>query len=247
MDRLPHVKFTNLYGPTEATIASSYHTLERRPADENSEVPIGTACGGEELLVLDDARQPVPPGGIGNLHIGGAGLSPGYWRDPARTAEAYAELERPGGGTARFYRTGDLARLGEDGLVRFVGRADTQIKSRGYRIELGEIEAALHSIDWIEDGAVVGVATDGFEGTAICCAYVTRGGKAAEVSALRASLGNFVPGYMIPARWIQLEELPLSANGKVDRKKLQDLFMNEPPPPKHASATPSLRGDAPDV
>src|SRR5207248_2644838 len=141
-----HARFTNLYGPTEATIASSYYTVPRCPAHERAPVPIGTACDGEELLILDDEMRPVRDGEIGNLYIGGVGLSPGYWNDPEKTRSVF--LPRPGGAglDERLYRTGDLGRRGADGLLYFAGRTDTQIKSRGYRIELGEIESALNAL-----------------------------------------------------------------------------------------------------
>ena len=143
MKRVPHATFTNLYGPTEATIASSYYTVPECPATELADIPIGTPCAGEELLVLDGDLRPVPSGTIGDLYIGGVGLSPGYWRDEDKTRVAFLKDPRSADETRRIYRTGDLARLGTDGLTYFHGRSDSQIKSRGYRIELGEIETAL--------------------------------------------------------------------------------------------------------
>src|SRR5207248_1796572 len=122
MRRLPHARFTNLYGPTEATIASSYYTVPRCPTDERAPVPIGTPCDGEELMILDDEMRPVRDGEIGNLYIGGVGLSPGYWNDPDKTRSVF--LPRPGaaGLDERLYRTGDLGRRGADGLMYFAGR-----------------------------------------------------------------------------------------------------------------------------
>ena len=109
-------------------------------------------------------------GEVGDLYIGGVGLSPGYWRDLEKTRAAFL----PYGDSGRIYRTGDLAKIGDDGLVYFVGRADTQIKSRGYRIELGEIEVVLNTFEQLKECAVVAVPTDGFENNLICCAYVVR-------------------------------------------------------------------------
>ncbi len=226
MKRLPHVTFTNLYGPTEATIASSYYTIPECPADESVPVPIGRACEGEELLVLDDRLRPVRPGETGDLYIAGVGLSPGYWRDEKQTAEAF--VPRPGAGPGeRIYRTGDLASVGPDGLVRFHGRADSQIKSRGYRIELGEIETALHALGALEECAVVGAATSGFEGTSICCAFSVRPGGEATPPRLRSALTGRLPSYMIPARWKLLPRLPKNANGKIDRRALREMFEAE--------------------
>ena len=158
----------------------------------------------------------------GELCIGGAGLSPGYWRDPAKTAEAFVPHPRRAG--ERIYRTGDLGRMRPDGLFELVGRADTQIKSRGYRIELGEIEAALGTLPGLRESAVVAIPTDGFEQWLICCAYVPLPGTAPAPAALRAALARLVPGYMLPARWQQHAALPRNANGKVDRPRLKQEF-----------------------
>ena len=216
MKRLPHVTFTNLYGPTEATIASSYYTLPSCPTDETQPIPIGRACEGEELLVLDSSLAPLPPGEIGDLYIGGAGLSPGYWRDEEKTAAAFVTDGRG----RRIYRTGDLAQVDSEGQFHFLGRADSQIKSRGYRIELGEVEAALSAIPEVRECAVVGLDTGGFEGTAICCAYA---GDIEQVE-LRKRLTETLPSYMLPARWLVLEELPKNVNGKIDRRALRERF-----------------------
>jgi amino acid adenylation domain-containing protein len=219
MDRLPHVRFTNLYGPTEATIASSYHTLEERPADETAPVPIGVPCADEELLVLDSELKPAPRGEIGDLFIGGVGLSPGYWRDAEKTEAAFIPDPRDPG--ERIYRTGDLARVGDDDLVYFLGRADSQIKSRGYRIELGEIESALNAIESVRECAVVGVDTEGFEGTAICAACAPGD---LEPPGLRSALTEVLPSYMLPSRWMALDSLPKNLNGKIDRRDLRERF-----------------------
>jgi len=220
MERLPHVRFTNLYGPTEATIASSYHTVPRLPEDPRARIPIGRACGGEELLVLDEHLLPVPAGQIADLYIAGQGLSPGYWQDPQKTAAAFLQM----GGTPakRVYRTGDLAFLGEDGLVYFVGRSDTQIKSRGHRIELGEIEAALNTLDYLSESAVVAIPTDGFEGTGICCAFAAV--DDVTPAKIREALRRLLPAYMLPSLWLQFEALPKNKNGKVDRSLLAERF-----------------------
>jgi amino acid adenylation domain-containing protein len=222
MKRLPHVTFTNLYGPTEATIASGYHTLRRPPDHPKAEVPIGTGCDGEELLVLDERLAPAAPGVVGDLYIRGVGLSPGYWRDAERTAAAFIANPRGKDANDRLYRTGDLARLGADGLVYFVGRADSQIKSRGYRIELGEIEAALSTLDALQEAAVLGIPTSGFEGTLIACAYAPRSGRQVSPGDVRKALSALVPPYMLPSRWLPLPALPKNATGKIDRRMLRE-------------------------
>jgi amino acid adenylation domain-containing protein len=211
MKRLPHARFTNLYGPTETTIASSYYDMPACPENPAEHIPIGRACDGEELLLIND-----------EIHIGGVGLSPGYWRDPEKTAAAFVpHPSRPG---SRIYRTGDLGRLRPDGLFELVGRADTQIKSRGYRIELGEIEAALASLAQLRESAIVAIPSQGFEQWQICCAYVAMEGCSLTPGALRNELAKLIPGYMMPARWSEYQALPRNAHGKVDRPRLKDHF-----------------------
>jgi amino acid adenylation domain-containing protein len=228
MRRLPHVRFTNLYGPTEATIASSWYDVPGIPEDETKPVPIGRACDGEELLVLDEALRPSAPGETGDLYIRGVGLSPGYWRDAAKTAAAFVANPFSEDAEDRIYRTGDLARVSENGEIVLVGRADTQIKSRGYRIELGEIEAVLHTIETLEESAVVAVESGGIDGLAIACGYAPRPGIELEPADLRALLAARLPAYMLPARWRRFDRLPLNANGKVDRKALKEIFAATP-------------------
>src|SRR5882724_8220394 len=201
MERLPHATFTNLYGPTETTIASSYYAVPTCPEDDGVAIPIGTPCGGEELLVLSETLRPVSPGEVGDLYIRGVGLSPGYWRDPEKTRAAFVPNPMSPDPGDRLYRTGDLAKTGADGLVYFLGRADSQIKSRGYRIELGEIEAALNAMDSLGECAVVAVPSDGFEGPTICCAYVAPAGVGVTPPMLRTALAKILPGYMVPGRW----------------------------------------------
>jgi amino acid adenylation domain-containing protein len=224
MARLPHVTFTNLYGPTETTIASSYYRVPSCPEHDCTAIPIGTPCAGEELLVLDEELQPLPLGEVGDLYIGGVGLSPGYWRDPEKTRAVFLRHPFSRHPSERVYRTGDLAKIGDDGLVYFLGRADSQIKSRGYRIELGEIETALNGLSHLRECAVVAIATDGFEGTAICCAYVPHPGIPITPAGLRKELARVLPGPMLPTRWIAFDRLPRNANGKVDRRQLQEAF-----------------------
>src|SRR5262249_878211 len=155
---------------------------------EREPIPIGEACSGEELLVLDAQLRPAPEDEIGDLYIRGVGLSPGYWRDAEKTRSAFLPYPGGAGPRDRIYRTGDLAGRGGEGLVYFLGRADTQIKSRGYRVELGEIEAAFHSLPGLLESAVVAIQSDGFEGWLICCAYVPAAGREISASELRKSL-----------------------------------------------------------
>lgn len=226
MRKLPAVQFTNLYGPTEATIASSYYTVPTCPESETEQIPIGTPCDGEELLVLDEQKLPAAIGQIGDLYIAGAGLSPGYWRDQEKTDAVF--LQDPTCiAKRRIYKTGDLATLGEDGLVYYVGRADTQIKSRGYRIELGEIETALNAIPFLDETAVVAIDTGGFENKAICCAWVPKPGCEVTIAQIKAKLSDTIPRYMMPQHWMSFELLPRNANGKTHRPQLREIFAAE--------------------
>lgn len=234
MRRLPHVRFTNLYGPTEATIASSHYSLPAVPEDETQPVPIGTACAGEELLVLDETLFAKPVGEIGDLYISGVGLSPGYWRDDDKTRAAFLPDPRSQDSGARIYRTGDLARVDEYGVAHFLGRADSQIKSRGYRIELGEVESALNTARGIQECAVVGVEVSGFEGTAICAAYVVA--DSVNPAELRAELAKVLPTYMLPARLMSFDVLPKNQNGKIDRPALRRLFVEERAAPRRGNS-----------
>jgi acyl-coenzyme A synthetase/AMP-(fatty) acid ligase len=243
MERLPHVAFTNLYGPTEATIASTFYDMPTPPADDTAPVPIGRAIPGEELFVLDDDLAPLPAGVAGGLYIRGAGLSPGYWRDPERTRAAF--LPNPFGPDAgdRIYRTGDLAYTDADGLLYLLGRADSQIKCRGYRIELGEIETAVLGSGLVREAVVTAVASPGFEGLAICCAYVPDGDGITHLD-LKRRLGGLLPPYMLPARFLALPSLPRNGNGKLDRRQVKEAFEGTLPRVAHAAAAAAASSHA---
>jgi amino acid adenylation domain-containing protein len=223
MRRLPHARFTNLYGPTETTISSSYFTIPHCPTDPREPIPLGRACDGEELLVLDERLQPCADDQVGDLYIRGVGVSPGYWRDPDRTHTAFLQ-DLTGNTGRRIYKTGDRARRDARGLLYFCGRGDTQIKSRGYRIELGEIEAALNALNEISEGAVVAIDSCSFETTLICCAYAPARGAAISPTEVKARLAAILPRYMLPARWKEYDVLPRNGNGKVDRPLLKEAF-----------------------
>jgi amino acid adenylation domain-containing protein len=226
MERLPHVTFTNLYGPTETTVASSYYTVPEIPEDNNVDIPIGEACKGEQLHVLDEELNPVPAGETGELYISGVGVSKGYWKDPERTEEVFLTDPSAEGNGRIIYKTGDLAHFGEDGLCYFHGRVDNQIKSRGYRIELGEIESALNSLQMTMECAVVAISTEGFEGQAICCAFVPVKDGEIGPKELEKKLKGLLPGYMIPHYWEIYSVLPKNKNGKINRKKIASRFQH---------------------
>ncbi|MFF2998187.1 amino acid adenylation domain-containing protein [Streptomyces sp. NPDC057950] len=225
MSRLPHVRFTNMYGPTETTIVSSCHTLATIPDGDAAAVPIGRPVPGKYFQVLDGDMRPARPGAVGDLHISGAGLTPGYWGDPALTERSFVEW--PSGSGARWYRTGDLAREDGQGVFHFHGRADRQIKSSGHRIELDEVAAALRDLPGLKDIAVVSVPAPGAEGNRICAAYVPLPGSGSTPAQLRTALAANLPQYMLPSQWRAYESLPLNANGKIDHLAVRQAFLNE--------------------
>ncbi|WP_438016720.1 amino acid adenylation domain-containing protein [Sorangium sp. So ce315] len=216
-ERLSGAELHNLYGPTEASIDVTSWACRRD--DTSASVPIGHPIANTQIYLLDRHGQPVPPGVAGELHIGGAGLARGYHQRPDLTAERFVPDPfgaAPGG---RLYRTGDLARHRPDGAIEFLGRLDHQVKIRGLRVELGEIEARLLQHPDVQEAVVV--ARDEAHGGKRLVAYVAgHGGAAPEPEALRGWLGEALPAYMVPAPIVVLERLPLSPNGKVDRRAL---------------------------
>lgn len=225
MTRVPHAAFTNVYGPTEATVNCTFHTLPDMPEASLTSVPIGVPIPGRRLAILDDAGRPVPPGQIGHLSVGGQGLSPGYWRDGARTSASF--VETPAGSGERWYRTGDLAAVDDRGVYHFHGRSDRQIKSRGYRIELDDVAAALSRLPEIEESAVVAIPVEGFEGTLICAGYVPAAGRNGSVAEVKRALARELPAYMLPRRWASFERLPRNVNGKIDLARIKEIFADE--------------------
>jgi aspartate racemase len=208
--------FWNLYGPTEASIDVSFWRFK---ADfVGYAPPIGGPIWNTTLYVLDAGLRPSPVGVQGDLYIAGVGLARGYVGRPGLTAERFiaCPFGPPG---ARMYRTGDLARWREDGALDFLGRADHQIKLRGFRIELGEIEAALTDIGSVAQAVVVARE---IAGDTRLAAYltITPGVRRPDAPALRAALAERLPDYMIPADFIILDMLPLTENGKIDRRAL---------------------------
>ena len=225
MQALPHIRFTNLYGPTETTIASSYYTVPEPPRDDQAPIPIGTACPGEELYVLNDRLESVPAGEVGELFVRGVGLSPGYWRDFESTHAAFLPNPDSADPSDRLFKTGDLARVAPDGLIYLEGRS-SHVDRGGYRIELGEIEAALQALPSIREAAVVVVPfADGNGGGAtICCAYVTATGWRVTAAGLRQQLAKLLPAYMLPSRWRALDHLPHNHDGGPDRTAVERWF-----------------------
>jgi amino acid adenylation domain-containing protein len=206
----------NLYGPTEAAVDVTSWRCER--GSGGGAVAIGKPIANIELYILDDGGEPVPVGVSGELHIGGVGLARGYLQRPELTAERFIPHPFSREAGQRLYRTGDLARYLADGNIEYLGRADTQVKVRGYRIELGEIEVVLGRQAEVKQCAVI-VREDGAEKQLVAYVVASEAGRL-EVSELRRRLKEQLPDYMIPAAFVLLDELPLSANGKLDRRAL---------------------------
>ncbi|MFA0960210.1 amino acid adenylation domain-containing protein [Roseivirga sp. BDSF3-8] len=207
---IPQVR--NLYGPSEDT---TYSTVYRVSGQTYINVPIGRPIRGTRAYILDDNLQPIPPGMPGKLYLAGAGVAAGYLNKPELTAEKF--LENPFRKGERMYDTGDLALWMPDGNITFLGRKDNQVKLRGYRIELGEIENAISGFSEAINEVVVEIIEKN-TGPALTAFYVSR--KDIEHEALRVFVAGKLPAYMLPNAFLKLESIPLTPNGKVDRKAL---------------------------
>ncbi|RQS02351.1 amino acid adenylation domain-containing protein, partial [Burkholderia sp. Bp9002] len=224
LERLPQAQLHNLYGPTEAAIDVTAFTCS---ADFDAQtVPIGRPIANTRIYLLDESKAPVPLGAVGELYIGGTGVARGYLNRPELTAERFLAdpfARAAGQPDARMYRTGDLARYLPDGNLVFLGRNDDQVKIRGFRIEPGEIEAQLATHDAVRDAIVI--ARHDSAGNARLLAYVTLhddAPRAELVRQLREHLAARLPEYMVPAAFIVIDALPLTANGKLDRRALPE-------------------------
>ncbi len=209
----------NIYGPTEVTITSN---LCRVRGDEDP-IPVGPPVANTQSYVLDARGTPLPVGVVGELYVGGAGVTLGYLGQPQLTAERYVP-DPFTGGNARLYRTGDLARWRPDGVIECLGRADFQVKLRGFRIELGEIESALNSHPAVAESLAAVKQRSADDPRLVAFFTLREGAEEPTVSALRALLRTTLPGYMVPQQFQRLDALPRLANGKLDRKSLPDPF-----------------------
>ncbi len=221
----------NMYGITETTVHSTYRPIRKADLARGAGSPIGVPIPDLRIFLLDENLQPVPRGEPGEICVGGPGVARGYLNRPELTKQRFIPdpfAQRSG---ARLYRSGDLARYSRDGELEYLGRMDHQVKVRGFRVELGEIESALNGHPTIRESVVM--AMDGGEGVRRLVAYLVPRAAPPPVSTLRDYLGRKLPEYMTPALFVFLPSLPLTANGKVDRRAL----------PAPGSARPNLSQD----
>ncbi|XYI02791.1 non-ribosomal peptide synthetase [Sorangium sp. So ce1128] len=215
---LPHGGITNTYGPTEASIGCVFHEVTEADSDS---IPIGSPIDNTYVAIVDEELELVPPGTVGEIYIGGDCLGRGYLNDPEKTKAAFVTNPFPEIPSAALYRTGDLGYHREDGLIQFVGRRDSQVKIGGVRIELGEVEAAISSHALVREAKVI-VHEDG-DGQKMLVAYVVaqRGLDSAQ---LKEHVARSLQSYSTPKQFIFLDQMPLTPNGKVDRKALVAMF-----------------------
>ena len=219
-----NVKLYNLYGPTECAVDVSHWTC--RPDENRLTVPIGRPAANVQLYVLDHRLYPVPVGMLGELYIGGVQVGRGYLNRPDLTAERFIPDPfgiEPG---ARLYKTGDRARWRADGNLEFHGRLDFQVKIRGFRIELGEVEAVLAGHAGVRESVVV-ARSDVAGGDQRLVAYIVPQGPAPSLDDLRSYLRAKLPDYMVPSAFVVLERLPVTSNGKLDRRALPAPDFNQ--------------------
>ncbi|UAA39975.1 amino acid adenylation domain-containing protein [Paraneptunicella aestuarii] len=233
---MPACELHNLYGPTEAAIDVSYWDCAQYRPLEHISIPIGKPIHNIGLYVLDDALQLVPQGAVGQLYIAGVGLARGYLNRPDLTHQSFINHSLPSTNTPiRLYKTGDLARWSNEGELQYLGRIDQQVKIRGFRIELGDIEQALKTCDGIQDAVVLAVEPVessvqlSQEKRLLACVVVDVASMGSNVNdeqqkalklAWDMALSKLLPEYMMPDAWAFVDGIPLSTNGKLDRKAL---------------------------
>lgn len=213
---LPNAKYVNMYGPTEITDVCTYYVVDREFNDDDS-LPIGIPCKNTRILILDENDKEAAPGEKGELCVVGTSLSLGYYNNPEKTNAAFVQNPLNTAYREMIYRTGDIVKYNEYGEIMYLSRKDFQIKHLGYRIELGEIETALVSVDGIDNGCCL--YDD--EQKKIVCFYV----GSTEEDVLREALKTKVPPYMVPDRFVHLDTLPQTANGKINRVTLKKEYI----------------------
>ncbi|WP_046758935.1 non-ribosomal peptide synthetase, partial [Kordia jejudonensis] len=210
----PNVSLQNGYGPTENTTFSTWHKIENL-SDSDLSIPIGPPIANSQCYILNEALQLLPFGVIGEICVGGDGLADGYLNQPTLTEEKF--VPNPFKEGTKLYKTGDLGRWNAKGEIEFFGRNDHQVKIRGYRIELGEIEHALLKIETIEKGAIL-VVEDASKQKNIVAYFTAKAPQ--NIQKLESQLKEMLASYMVPHHFIQIDEMPLTLNGKINRKAL---------------------------
>jgi non-ribosomal peptide synthetase component F len=212
---LPDVVYSNLYGPTEITDACTFYTVDRQFSDDEP-LPIGKPMRNTDILVLNDKDEPVKGDEVGELCVRGTSLAMGYYNNPEKTSTAFVQNPLNKAVPEVIYRTGDLVKYNEFGELLYLSRKDFQIKHLGHRIELGEIETAAASLEEI---------------TLCCCLYDEKRQKIVlfidadlDKDYMRQSLSLLIPEYMIPGKYVYMENMPINANGKIDRVKLKEML-----------------------
>ncbi|MFF5096981.1 MULTISPECIES: amino acid adenylation domain-containing protein [Actinosynnema] len=238
----PGLVVTNGYGPTENTTFTTTHSVTD-PDEVDGPLPIGTPLPGTGVHVLDERGRLVPPGAVGELHASGAGLADGYLDDEAETARAFGRFSPDV--PERLYRTGDLVRFDSAGRLRFLGRRDDQVKLRGYRVELSAVAAALTADERVKD-AVVAVTEGDSADKRLMAAVVPEPGVQVGTAELRDALAGRLPSYMVPVLWALVDRVPLTGNGKVDRRALAAVAgpPSAPPPTADLSVAVGLFAEA---
>ncbi|MGH9947839.1 MAG: non-ribosomal peptide synthetase [Pyrinomonadaceae bacterium] len=220
-------KLINMYGITETTVHVTYREISEADIKTGAGSIIGRAIPDLKLYILDEQMQPVPEGTTGEMYVAGPGLARGYLNRPELTAERFIADPFDEENDSRLYRTGDLARYLTNGEVEYLGRIDNQVKIRGFRIELGEIEAAISQFEDVSE-AVVTARQESDDDKKLVAYLLSKSASKIEQAELRTFLKKKLPNYMVPSAFVQLEKLPLTANGKIDFDAL-------PPPEMHIS------------
>jgi tyrocidine synthetase-3 len=211
-----HIQIYNEYGPTEAAVGCMVYPFDPTK-DKRKSVPIGLPVANTRIYILDNWQKPVPVGVVGEMYIAGIGLARGYLNNPELTAEKF--IENPYKAGERLYKSGDLARLSADGEMEYLGRIDHQVKIRGFRVEVGEIESRLMCHDSVKEAVVV-AASDRSGDKYLCAYFVPHSPHSPHSTILREYLAKTLPQYMIPSYFVPLEKIPLTSNGKINRKAL---------------------------
>ncbi|WP_027338802.1 non-ribosomal peptide synthetase [Halonatronum saccharophilum] len=215
LDYLGKDKLIHVYGPTETTVYATYYYINEIDKEADN-IPIGSPIANTEVYILDENNKSQPIGVPGELCIAGDGLAKGYLNRPEKTAEVFVDNTFSEG---KMYRTGDLVKMLDDGNIEFIGRIDHQVKIRGFRIELGEIQSKLLEYFAIKEAIIIAKGEKG--SVDYLCAYIT-GNRDLTVAELRKFLSKDLPDYMVPSYFIQLDKMPLTQNGKIDRNKLPE-------------------------